>query len=207
MHRDVYFVTHTEAQHHVDGRVGGWFDSHLTTRGRDDARRVASELRRLIPAHEEPEVHSSDLRRAVETAHEIASVFETEVTEWPGLRELSYGAAEGRPDSWFRERFVPAPQSNRLDHSYGIEGAETKRQFIERTYTAIEAILERGARYSIIVGHGGALAPIVACWAKLPADTLGWIAASATPGGITHLAEDDFFSNRGIRALNHTSHL
>ena len=29
----VFLVTHTEATHHVDGLVGGWFDSELTARG------------------------------------------------------------------------------------------------------------------------------------------------------------------------------
>ena len=37
----VVIVSHTEATHHVDGLVGGWFDSELTMRGREHARRVA----------------------------------------------------------------------------------------------------------------------------------------------------------------------
>ncbi len=31
--RNLYVVTHPEATHHVDGLVGGQFDSELTTRG------------------------------------------------------------------------------------------------------------------------------------------------------------------------------
>ncbi|WP_246490625.1 phosphoglycerate mutase family protein [Brevibacterium oceani] len=48
--RTLYLVTHPESRHHVEGRVGGWFDSSLTERGRSQARAIAAELRRRIPA-------------------------------------------------------------------------------------------------------------------------------------------------------------
>jgi 2,3-bisphosphoglycerate-dependent phosphoglycerate mutase len=47
-HRTVHLATHPEATHHVDGLVGGQFDSDLTARGHADAARIAAELRRRI---------------------------------------------------------------------------------------------------------------------------------------------------------------
>ena len=41
----LFVVTHPEATHHVDGLVGGWFDSALTERGLRDAGRIAETLR------------------------------------------------------------------------------------------------------------------------------------------------------------------
>ena len=35
--KEIYVVTHTQATHHVDRLVGGWFDSELTEKGRTDA--------------------------------------------------------------------------------------------------------------------------------------------------------------------------
>jgi hypothetical protein len=41
---DIYIVTHAEATHHVDGLVGGWFDSDLTERGCLQAEAIAASL-------------------------------------------------------------------------------------------------------------------------------------------------------------------
>ncbi|SFJ45631.1 probable phosphoglycerate mutase [Nocardioides psychrotolerans] len=43
-------VTHPEATHHVEGLVGGWFDSDLTARGHAEAELVAQALgERIAP--------------------------------------------------------------------------------------------------------------------------------------------------------------
>jgi broad specificity phosphatase PhoE len=84
---------HPEATHHVEDRVGGWFDSDLTSRGLRDALRVADAL----------------LGR---TAAAIAERFGLTAVPMALLREKSYGEAEGmanastttahpeRPSSW-----------------------------------------------------------------------------------------------------------
>ena len=60
----LYVVTHPEATHHVDGLVGGWFDSDLTGHGRAHAGRIAEALTGRVPAGAAVEVCSSDLLRA-----------------------------------------------------------------------------------------------------------------------------------------------
>jgi probable phosphoglycerate mutase len=65
--RHIYLVTHPEAQHHVDGLVGGWYDSELTARGHLQADRIADALTTKIGS-QPVEVYSSDLRRASQTA-------------------------------------------------------------------------------------------------------------------------------------------
>jgi probable phosphoglycerate mutase len=66
--RDVLVVTRTEAEHHNDGLVGGWFDSVLSEIGHRQASLVADRIRASIPAGTPCRVYSSDLRPAVETA-------------------------------------------------------------------------------------------------------------------------------------------
>lgn len=42
---NIYVVTHPEATHHIEDRVGGWFDSELTGEGHVHAARIAEALR------------------------------------------------------------------------------------------------------------------------------------------------------------------
>lgn len=60
----VYVITHPEASHHVENRVGGWFDSRLTAAGLQRAKQIARYLRALIPFTETVQLVSSDLRSA-----------------------------------------------------------------------------------------------------------------------------------------------
>lgn len=72
INRTLYVVAHPQSQHHVDGLVGGWFDSELSALGAQQAGLIASELRRRIPDGAAVEVFSSDLRRTRATADAIA---------------------------------------------------------------------------------------------------------------------------------------
>ena len=97
--RHIYLVTHPEAQHHVDGVVGGWHDSDLTARGRLQAERIAEVLASRIGL-QPVEVYSSDLRRASQAAERIARRFFVDVHTDARLRERSNGEADGRSQAW-----------------------------------------------------------------------------------------------------------
>lgn len=90
----VLLVTHTEAQHHVDGLVGGWFDSELTPRGHKQVVCVAAAVAERIGTSA-VRLYSSDLRRAHQTARHIADRLGVNVTTDDRLRERSFGEAEG----------------------------------------------------------------------------------------------------------------
>jgi probable phosphoglycerate mutase len=206
--RRAYVVTHPEATHHVENRVGGWFDSALTSRGRLHAGAVAARLREVVPRATRIGLYSSDLRRAVETAAPIASLFGVEPTLVRDLREKSYGVAGGRPQSWLDERFVPPPATGeRLDHDEGIEDAETKLEWVTRVYRAVDRIRSVGEEHQVVVTHGGSLSWVVAAWLGLPVTACAYAAFRASAGGITVLHEDDRFRNRTLHTLNDTSHL
>ena len=73
----------------------------------------------------------------------------------PGLREISYGVAEGRPEAWLRARYVPPPaEGDRMDHDVGIEGAETRRQVATRVYAATAQVLGSRCPQKVVVTHG-----------------------------------------------------
>ena len=201
----IFVVTHPEATHHVEGLVGGWYDSHLTEKGKATARRVAEALKTEV-GEADVRIYASDLLRTVQTAEAVAEQFGQTVRPMRALRELSYGLAEGRPKAWLDERFVPAPPDNRLDH-VSCDGAETKRVFAARISAAMTEILSDGIETKIVVTHGYALTFVVAAWIRMPIEASGYINVRATPGGITFLQEDDFLSNRELRYVNRTAHL
>ena len=139
--KHILVVTHPEATHHVEGRVGGWHDSSLTTRGLAQAERIAERLHDTISRDSQPEIYTSDLRRCLQTAEVIAARLQVPVQATRDLREISYGEAEGKPQVWLDERYVfPPPGENeqRLDHDFGITGAETRRDVAERLHQPAE---------------------------------------------------------------------
>ena len=206
--RRLYVVTHPEAAHHLSGEVGGWSDTALTDRGRRQADAVAARIRELVPAGAAVGLHSSDLTRTGQTAEAIGALLGVRPALLPGLREKSYGVAEGRPQEWLDARFVPPPPTgNRLDHAEGIAGAETRREFAVRVYDAVERILAGPGAHHVVVTHGFALTFVMCAWIGMPLESAGHVSFRATSGGITVLEEDDFFANRGVVRLDDVSHL
>lgn len=188
--------------------VGGWHDSVLTPAGKSAAAAIAQTLRAEIPAGAEVEVISSDLLRASQTAEEVASLFEVEIVLDSRLREKSYGEAEGRPQQWLDQRFIPPPAlGDRMGHHEGIRGSETRGECARRVYAAMAQILAHDCEQQIIVTHGSAMTFVVAAWIKMPFESLGSVRFCAPPGSITTLREDDYWHNRQVVRLGDTRHL
>lgn len=204
--KEIFVVVHPEATHHVEGRVGGWFDSELTGRGVEQAERIATALATRVRSG--AALYSSDLRRTAQTAAVIGARLQLEPIWSSELREKSYGVGEGEPDAWFRERFVPPPlDGERMDHDEGLEGAETKLQWARRVYAGMETILSDSSSQKIIVTHGGSATPIIARWIGMPLDALDYASFTVDSGSITRLVEDDYFHNHAVAHLNDTTHL
>ena len=206
--RTVHLVTHPESTHHVDGLVGGWYDSDLTDSGRHAAWSIAAALRDRIPEQATVRVHASDLRRARATAEHIAARLGVDVRTDPDLREKSYGEAEGRPQAWLDERFVPPPEKgDRLHHDEGIAGSETKAAFATRLYAAMDQILAGDAEHQVVVTHGYAATFLISAWIGMPVESVGQVNFRVSPGGITELREDGHFHNRQVVRLDDVTHL
>lgn len=205
--RHVYLVTHPEAQHHVDGLVGGWHDSHLTARGHLQAERIAEVLASRIGPHP-VEVYSSDLSRASLTAERIARRFSVEVQTDPRLRERSNGEADGRPQAWLAERRIPLPEyGDRLGHHDGPAGAETRLALVERLYPALDDILRRPVENQIVVSHGSASSYLIAAWIGMPMTSTDRGFFPLTSGSITTLLRNDTHFSHQVVSLNETAHL
>jgi 2,3-bisphosphoglycerate-dependent phosphoglycerate mutase len=208
MAKDIYVVAHTQSQHHVDRLVGGWYDSPLTEFGRRQADAIAARIAEMVGDRRPIEIYSSDLLRAAQTAEPIAARLGAPVTHWSDLRERSYGVAGGKPDSWLDGRVVfVGKDGDRLDHRDGIEGAETKREFLTRIYRAMDRIVASPCATQVVVTHGFAMTFVVAAWIGMPLESAGWVSFRSNAGGITHLREDDELFNRTVMSLNDRAHL
>lgn len=206
--RNIYVIAHPEATHHVEGVVGGWHNSGLTAAGVRAAASIGETLRARISEKSKVEVFSSDLQRALQTATFVSQLLQVEPILDRRLREKSYGEAEGKPQEWLNQRFVPPPViGDRMQHDEGILGAETKASFAKRIYAVMDAVMESSCEDQIIVTHGFAVTFALASWIRMPIESLGYVNFRVAPGSITTLHEDDFFHNRQVVSLNDTRHL
>ncbi|MEJ7689463.1 MAG: histidine phosphatase family protein [Nocardioidaceae bacterium] len=206
--RNVYVVTHPEAAHHAKGLVGGWYDSHLTPAGVNAAEAIGTALRTRIPLGDEVELYSSDLQRAQRTARVIGALLDVEVTLDRGLREKSYGEAEGKPQAWLDQRFIPPPPlGERMHHDEGVPGSETKWSLATRIYATMHTILASDCERQVIVTHGFAATFVLASWIKMPLEAADFVNFRVSSGSITELRQDDYWNNRQIVELNDVTHL
>ncbi|WP_432457554.1 GNAT family N-acetyltransferase [Cellulomonas iranensis] len=206
--RTVHVVTHPEATHHVDGLVGGQFDSDLTPLGERQAAAIGAALRARITAGAGVAVASSDLLRTRRTAEVVASALAVTPTFDARLREKSYGEAGGRPQAWLDARFVPPPAvGDRLRHDEGVPGAETRLDLAVRAYAALTDLLTLDVDHLVVVTHGFTAGLLVAAWIGMPVASAGHVAFPVPSGSITTLREDGFFHNRAVVTVGDVAHL
>ena len=203
--RCVYVVSHAQSVHHVEKRVGGWYDTGLTELGRVQAEKTAEFLSSEISG--DVVVYSSDLKRASETAEIIVGRLGVNVHLDNRLREMSYGVAGGKSLEWSDEHVVPQPlDGDRMNHRI-FDEAESKLELAERVNSALTDILMDSVENIVIVTHGFASTFVVMAWMKIPVEYLGYCNLPSKPGCVSKLVEDDFFGNRGVKYLCKTDHL
>ncbi|WP_062269174.1 histidine phosphatase family protein [Endozoicomonas arenosclerae] len=195
--KTLYVISHTEATHHLEGVVGGWYDSVLTEKGLEDARAIGS---KLLAEGAVGDIHTSDLKRAAQTAEVIAGITGGQLNITSDLREKSFGVAEGKPQAWLDERIVPEDGLNRLDHRI-IEGSETTREFASRIYGYMDSISLGDT--TVISTHAFAATFVIAWWIGMSLESIGYVNFNIKSGKISKLVEDDFFKNRNVAYLNH----
>ena len=204
--RSLFVVTHPEATHVLERLVGGWYDSDLTARGVEQAQRIADALAARMPPDHEVALFSSDLRRARRTAESISARLGVPLVLDAGLREQSYGAAEGLPPGTLPSA-PPPTAGDRLRHHDGVDGSETRLEVATRVYAAMDRVLSGTTECSVVVTHGGAATYVIAAWIGMPLESVGSVRFTLSPGSISLLTEDDRSHDRRVASLNETGDL
>ena len=116
-------------------------DAPLNAVGVEQAKKVALRLK-----DEKVDVNfTSPLRRAVETAKEIAKFHDVPVIMRRKLSERVTGAIE---NEYWHELYD-------FDKKSGGRGVETVRDFFDRVYKEVDYIMGSGYQNPIVVSHGG----------------------------------------------------
>lgn len=142
----LYLIRHGQTAWNIEGRAQGHTDIELDESGRAQAQQLAARFQdRVLDL-----VISSDLRRAHETAHALATTAQAPIVLKPDLRERSFGDWEGLDYRGVRE------QLNNLgtDHTVSPPNGES----LGDVWTRLDPIIEHLHTLSghvAVVTHGG----------------------------------------------------
>jgi broad specificity phosphatase PhoE len=143
------FIRHGETNYNLKKIMQGSIDAPLNGRGIAQARAVARRL-----AREKIDfIYSSPMRRARETAEEIARLhpgLQLEII--PALFEQSFGRFEGRPISEWREWKKTRPNQKSLDDTG--HGGESWIDLDRRTAPFVSKLLAMRGKTVVVVSHG-----------------------------------------------------
>jgi len=198
----ICLITHCEATHSVEQKVGGWYDSELTDKGKGEASILAAKIRDLGFDPNKDSVYTSDLKRAAQTAGILCQGTNAVPIADKRLREMSFGAHEGMSQEEHLKTMVPvSADGNRLDHPI-CNGAESRRQVAERISELVSELMQTDTNH-IVVTHGFAATFFIAVFQKIPTDAMGYLNFKLKPGSISILEEDDLFQNRTLSLFDY----
>lgn len=203
----VFLVTHCEPKHVAENKIGGWYDTSLTGLGVRHAKSLAKRLQCVLSSGERrPQLFSSDLLRAHETAEYLANAIGTDIRLRQELRGLSCGVAEGETLEWLTSYGQPLPPDGDRLHYKPCAGAESRFELAARVYPFIKEVIARGEPETVLVTHGEAHDVIVGAWLGLPPEALGRLQFTTLLGALTTLVTEPD-GTRAVATLNDHAHL
>jgi glutamate-1-semialdehyde 2,1-aminomutase len=199
---EIIIIRHGETEWNKTGRFQGHSDVPLSAEGRAQAAMLGENL----AVDHVDMIYASDLTRAMETAAPLAQRFGLEVISDPQLRELNFGAWEGRN---FND--VNAENPNAMKNFYtdperaNIPESEPFPEFQRRIAGRVREIVaqERGKRI-VIVSHGASIRILLADILSMPIRSI-WHLSQLNTAVNKIRFEDDGFAV--VTLMNDTSHL
>mgnify|MGYP001008811203 CR=1 FL=1 len=199
---EIIIIRHGETEWNKTGRFQGHSDVPLSEEGRAQAEALG---KNLVVDHVDA-IYASDLTRAMETAAPLAERFGLPVIPDPQLRELNFGAWEGRN---FND--VNAENPDAMKNFYNdpeqanIPDSENFTDFQRRVAGRVREIAaqERGKRI-VIVSHGASIRILLANLLSMPIRSI-WHLSQLNTAVNKIRFEDDGFAI--VTLMNDTSHL
>ena len=199
---EIIIIRHGETEWNKTGRFQGHSDVPLSAEGRAQSEALG---RHLALDHVDA-IYASDLIRAMETAAPLAARFGLTVTPDPLLRELNFGAWEGRS---FND--VNAEHSDAMKQFYNdpehadIPESEPFPVFQKRVAGRVREIVRahQGKRI-VIVSHGASIRILLADILAMPIRSI-WHVSQLNTAVNKIRFEDDGFAI--VTLMNDTSHL
>lgn len=147
----VYLVRHGESQLNLEQRVSGHLDTPLSPAGHHFGHVLAEQLRDVRFTG----IHTSTLRRTIETARPTAAIHGLTIQSHADLNEQHFGVLEGR----FRDKRDPEAEAmwkarKHDKRTHRIPGGERFIDLADRVKNALRDILTHEVGGTIlIVGH------------------------------------------------------
>ena len=170
---EIIIIRHGETEWNKTGRFQGHSDIALSQEGRAQA----AALGRNLAVDDVDAIYASDLTRAMETAAPLAKRFGLEVIPDAALRELNFGAWEGRNFTDFQKRVAGRVRGIAEEHC--------------------------GKRV-IIVSHGASIRILFADILAMPIRSIWHISQLNTAVNRIRFEDDGFAV---VSLMNDTSHL
>lgn len=166
---EVLFWRHGRSEWNAAGRFQGQLESDLDETGRRQAADAAEKLAELRPSR----LVSSDLRRAVETAAELAARTGLEVVYDERLREVDLGGWSGLTRDDVRSNFPTEFAAWMAGQDVVRGGGETFAAVGDRVAAAVSehrGALADGAGPLVLVTHGGTVLSALVKLLELPTE-------------------------------------
>lgn len=144
----IFLLRHGETESNRDNIVSGVLDSKLTYLGKIQAKKLA----KLLEKEDIDIIYSSPLKRALETAQEIAKKHKLKVIINNQLREINLGEFEGKSWDYVYKKI---PKWREIRHKYRPKEGETQEELNIRASSFLENIKRKHKTKTIvIVAHG-----------------------------------------------------
>ncbi len=151
----IILIRHAESEGNASSICECTGNSPLTSRGEDQAKRLAERLEALFPTA--AALYSSPRRRAQRTAEIVAARLKLAVATVADIREMHVGEWEGRPLS----AVDLSPLYKNPD--FDLHGGESPREYSTRTARALRELADAHAGETVLaVSHGTALSGALA---------------------------------------------
>ena len=200
--KHIITIQHTQSIHHTNGMVGSWTDWDLTELGKIQADHIGKKLGDEL-ADKKVFLYSSDLKRAIQTAEEIAKYLGVEPIFRQELRERNLGKCCGKSVQWLREN-IESPE-NTVDDRLFSDG-ESRRETWNRLKPFYDEVINSEEENIIIVSHGDLLSIWNAMYIGLPLESFYEVDIHGPAGGVSHLIIGDDGKHR-VRHINDMSYI
>lgn len=198
--KNIYLIRHGLTDWNKEGRIQGFKESNLTTKGKKQAQ-AAGNFFKNIPLDI---IYSSSLKRAYDTASIINKTKNIDIIKTDLLKEGNFGIWEGKTleevlsidkDNYIKWISVP--------EKCNIKNGETLDDIRIRTSKFLENIGEGKHENILIVAHSTVLKILMLNILDIPNDYFKNLSLSNT--GISKIEVKDY--NNVLKYYNSTSHL
>ena len=195
----IHIVRHASTEYNTKRRWQGRIDLPLDENGIRQARKLAIRFASVLVDR----IYSSPLRRARQTAEEIARVHGLKVEILNDLIESDLSLWKGLPADEVKRRFENEYREWATNPDAKINGVENVRSVYERTKRVLERIYDLGGEEVVIVTHAIVIRAAVCYAMKMPLESFReFIVHNASI--TTLLIKDGWWR---VYSLNDTSHL